>query len=102
MITFPDVIMITSVIVALLCLFTAWIWRGQFVAVNWLMFVVAAIGALVRGWFYYQINIAVVHGRSVDYLIPMSRYLAEFALVVTGVMAIGALCYYYTNLRLDT
>lgn len=97
----PDVIMLTSAIAAGLAIFTAWIWRGRFVAVHWTMFLAMGIGAAVRGWFYYNINLALVHGRSSSDLIPLSRFIAEFVMVATALMAIGALVYYYVNIRLD-
>ena len=101
MIITPDVIMITAAITAVLAFFTAWIWRGRFVAVNWLFFMAIGVLASVRGWFYYNINLAEVHGRSAAYLIPLSRLIAELALVIAALMAIGALVYYYFNIRLD-
>ena len=70
-------------------------------SVHWAMFLVMAIVALVRGWFYYRINIAAVHGRSAAYLIPLSRWLAEFGLIVVILIAIGALVYYYVNIRVQ-
>ncbi|MBW1801894.1 MAG: hypothetical protein JRJ85_14310 [Deltaproteobacteria bacterium] len=94
-------IVITSMVAVALCFFTAWTWRGRFVAVNWLFFAAMGIGAGVRGWFYYNINLAIVHGRDTEVLIPLSRYLAEFVLVTTALMAVGALVYYYVNIRLD-
>ena len=96
-----DIIMITSIITAVLCFFTAWIWRGRFVAVNWVFFIALGLIALVRGWFYYNINLALVHGRDAETLIPLSRLLAESVLVMASLMAIGALVYYYVNVRLD-
>ena len=96
-----DIIMITAAITTILAFFTAWVWRGRFVAVNWIFFVAIGVIAGVRGWFYYNINLAEVHGRSAAYLIPLSRLIAELVLVTTMLITIGALVYYYFNVRLD-
>ena len=96
-----DIIMLTSAIVVVLAFFTAWVWRGRFVAVNWVFFVAIGVIAGVRGWFYYSINLAEVHGRSAAHLIPLSRFIAEVVLITSALIAIGALVYYYVNVRLD-
>jgi len=97
----PDIIQVTAIITVILCFFTAWVWRGRFVAVNWVFFIAMGIGSGIRGWFYYSIDLALIHGRDVTILVPLSRFIAEFVLIATSLMAIGALVYYYANLRLD-
>ena len=98
-----DLIIISGLITAFLCAVVVILWRVigkvEFVSVHWTMFVAMSIGALVMGWFHFDIKRIIARGGSPLLLVPLSRFIFEFVLVSTALIALGAIFYYTVNVR---
>lgn len=83
-----------AVFVALFCGFTAWRWRGGYIPIHWVFFVMMMMGALAVAIYYVDVGIADYMGLPAPHRmiskILVSRAIFGFILTSTVLMCIGA------------
>jgi len=86
-------LIIGGAITALLCAKVALRYKGGLVPVHWLAFVMMGSGALAIMFFFIASAFLRASGMSILVLVPFSRILFWLVLIVTSLMAVGALWY---------